>query len=71
MAPVAASQFTDAALKLRMSMAGSSGWSGLIRNIRVFGISLFACIGGLLYGYNQGVFSGVLAMTSFANRERV
>jgi hypothetical protein len=26
-------------------------------------------LGGLLYGYNQGVFSGVLTMTSFKTRK--
>lgn len=26
---------------------------------------MFACLGGLLYGYNQGVFSGVLTMNNF------
>lgn len=69
MAPGMSSQFDEAALQRRMSMMGSSGWTGLIRNLRVFGIASFACIGGLLYGYNQGVFSGLLTMTSFGNRE--
>jgi len=31
-------------------------------------MAVFASLGGLLYGYNQGVFSGVLNMTSFDNR---
>lgn len=61
------SQFDEAHLERRMAMAGSSGPQALIKNIRVFGIACFACIGGLLYGYNQGVFSGVLTMTSFNN----
>ncbi|KAG5353532.1 hypothetical protein C0989_005979 [Termitomyces sp. Mn162] len=52
----------------RKSLAGKSGWAGLIRNRRIFAIAVFASLGGLLYGYNQGVFSGVLAMTSFDNR---
>lgn len=69
MAPAVSSQFDEAALQRRMSMMGSSGWTGLVRNLRVFGIASFACIGGLLYGYNQGVFSGLLTMTSFGNRE--
>lgn len=33
----------------------------------MFLIACFACIGGLLYGYNQGVFSGLLTMTSFGD----
>ncbi|KIX93244.1 uncharacterized protein Z520_11099 [Fonsecaea multimorphosa CBS 102226] len=59
------SQFTDAALQQRMALAGKAGPQALIRNFRVFLIACFACIGGLLYGYNQGVFSGVLTMNSF------
>lgn len=31
-------------------------------------MAVFASLGGLLYGYNQGVFSGVLSMKSFDNR---
>lgn len=61
MAPaVKSSQFSDAALQRRLALVGKTGPAALMRNIRVFGIASFACIGGLLYGYNQGVFSGVL-----------
>ncbi|KIW30812.1 uncharacterized protein PV07_02512 [Cladophialophora immunda] len=59
------SQFTDAALQQRLQLSGKAGPQALVRNIRVFLIACFACIGGLLYGYNQGVFSGVLTMNSF------
>jgi len=52
----------------RAELQGTSGWSGLVRNRRIFLIAVFASIGGLLYGYNQGVFSSVLAMKSFDNR---
>ncbi|RXW21725.1 hypothetical protein EST38_g4122 [Candolleomyces aberdarensis] len=51
-----------------MALAGKSGYAGLVHNRRVFAIAIFASLGGLLYGafsYNQGVFSGVLAMHSF------
>jgi sugar porter (SP) family MFS transporter len=41
------------------------GPAALFNNLKVFGIACFACLGGLLYGYNQGVFSGVLVMHSF------
>ena len=58
------SQF-DAAVAKRRELAGVTGPAYLVKNPRVFGIACFACIGGLLYGYNQGVFSGVLTMTSF------
>ena len=60
--------YYDAALQKRQAMMGKSGPSALIKNFRVFRIAAFACIGGVLYGYNQGMFSGVLAMPSFNNR---
>ncbi|KAI0714342.1 general substrate transporter [Cerioporus squamosus] len=52
----------------RKNLAGPSGWAGLIANARIFAIAVFASLGGLLYGYNQGVFSGVLNMYSFDQR---
>ncbi|KAI0002352.1 putative hexose transport-related protein [Xylariaceae sp. FL0662B] len=55
----------DAALKRRQDMMGASGPMALVKNIKVFRIALFACIGGILYGYNQGMFSGVLEMPAF------
>ena len=61
------SQFDSAALQHRLELAGNAGPAALVKNIRVFGIACFACIGGLLYGYNQGVFSGLLTMKSFGN----
>ncbi|KAL8322426.1 hypothetical protein RB597_008252 [Gaeumannomyces tritici] len=57
--------FYDAALQKRQAMMGASGARALLKNFRVFRIAAFACIGGVLYGYNQGMFSGVLAMPSF------
>jgi hypothetical protein len=51
------------------ALSGASGPMALVKNARVFGIACFACLGGLLYGYNQGVFSGVLTMTSFKERK--
>ncbi|EMC94708.1 hypothetical protein BAUCODRAFT_73879 [Baudoinia panamericana UAMH 10762] len=66
MAPAGtASQFDQHALQRRQELTGSAGPAALVRNAKVFGIACFACLGGLLYGYNQGVFSGVLAMNSF------
>ncbi|TFY82254.1 hypothetical protein EWM64_g1754 [Hericium alpestre] len=56
------------AVSRRRALAGDSGWKGLVRNRRVFMIAVFASLGGLLYGYNQGVFSGVLNMYSFTQR---
>jgi len=52
----------------RRALAGKSGWGGLVHNRRVFAITVFASLGGLLYGYNQGVFSGVLGMYTFDQR---
>jgi len=49
----------------RRALAGESGWKGLVRNRRIFAVAVFASLGGLLYGYNQGVFSGVLGMHNF------
>lgn len=70
MAPVGGgSSFEAAALARRKALAGTSGPLALLKNLRVFGIACFACLGGLLYGYNQGVFSGVLTMTSFKERK--
>ncbi|QDS73886.1 hypothetical protein FKW77_007083 [Venturia effusa] len=57
----------SAALEKRKQLAGGSGPAALIKNLKVFGIACFACLGGLLYGYNQGVFSGVLTMPAFKN----
>lgn len=71
MAPVggASTAFEQAALERRKALTGASGPLALLKNLRVFGIACFACLGGLLYGYNQGVFSGVLTMTSFKERK--
>ncbi|QDS67451.1 hypothetical protein FKW77_000590 [Venturia effusa] len=44
---------------------GPSGYKGLIKEPYIFGLSCFASIGGLLFGYDQGVISGVLVMNSF------
>ncbi|KAI1499004.1 putative hexose transport-related protein [Biscogniauxia marginata] len=55
----------DAALKRRQNMMGASGPMALVKNFKVFRIALFACIGGVLYGYNQGMFAGLLDMPSF------
>ena len=70
MAPISgASEFEAAALARRKALSGAAGPMALLKNLRVFGIACFACLGGLLYGYNQRVFSGVLTMTSFKLRK--
>ncbi|KAI4262861.1 MAG: hypothetical protein L6R42_001968 [Xanthoria sp. 1 TBL-2021] len=58
----------DATLKLRQELTGASGPRALVKNIKVFELACFACLGGFVYGYNQGVFSGILTMTSFNER---
>jgi len=67
MAPVGGSghDFEAAAEARRRAFQVASGPAALLKNLKVFGIACFACLGGLLYGYNQGVFSGVLTMTAF------
>jgi len=61
--------FDAAAAARRRQLAGKTGPMAIFSNFKVFGIACFACLGGLLYGYNQGVFSGVLTMTSFKERK--
>ncbi|WVN87131.1 uncharacterized protein L203_102307 [Cryptococcus depauperatus CBS 7841] len=46
----------------------NEGWRGLFRNGRALGLALFASLGGVLYGYNQGVFGQVQVMTNFTTR---
>jgi len=56
------------AVERRMALQGKAGWAGLVHNRRIFSIAVFASLGGLLYGYNQGVFSGVLGMKNFQDQ---
>ncbi|KAE9386014.1 general substrate transporter [Gymnopus androsaceus JB14] len=50
----------------RRSLAGEPGWKGLVRNRRIFAITVFTSLGGLIWGsYNQGVFGGVLGLCLF------
>ncbi|OQO01074.1 hypothetical protein B0A48_13317 [Cryoendolithus antarcticus] len=66
MAPGAvAGGFDHAALVRRQALAGQAGPMAILKNGKAFMIACFACLGGLLYGYNQGVFGGVLVMHSF------
>ena len=67
-ADAGAGAFYEAALHKREALMGKSGPRALIKNFKVFSIASFACIGGVLYGYNQGMFSGVLAMPAFQKR---
>ncbi|PLB35390.1 putative MFS monosaccharide transporter [Aspergillus candidus] len=50
----------------RAELAGSKvGWRGLVGSKKTFGIALFASLGGLVYGYNQGMFAQILTMRNF------
>lgn len=49
-------------------LQAKKGVAALLENKKVFYIAVFASLGGLLYGYEQGVLSQALAMTSFGNR---
>ena len=74
--PVAASagelnHVSQALADHRLSMVGATGAAGLIKNARTFSIAVFASMGGLIYGYNQGMFGQVLSMHSFSEASGV
>ncbi|KAE8321180.1 general substrate transporter [Aspergillus sergii] len=45
-----------------------TGLHGLVKNKKCLGLALFASLGGVLYGYNQGVFGQVQVMADFEHR---
>ncbi|KAI5452569.1 hypothetical protein NCC49_000730 [Naganishia albida] len=47
---------------------GATGWKGLIENKKALGLATFASLGGVLYGYNQGVFAQVQVASDFTRR---
>lgn len=47
---------------------GNQGWRGLFKNGKVVFLTVFASLGGVLYGYNQGVFGQVQVMYSFTHK---
>ncbi|KAI0089245.1 hypothetical protein BDY19DRAFT_944872 [Irpex rosettiformis] len=47
---------------------GPGGLAGLFHNYYALGCALFASIGGLLFGYDQGVVANVLVMKDFTLR---
>ena len=56
MAPIAGSA-ESAALARRKALTGASGPLALVKNIKVFGIACFACLGG--YGNDQLILNKV------------
>jgi hypothetical protein len=44
-----------AALARRQALAGPSGPAGLLENMKVFGIAMFACLGGYVNSINCAV----------------
>ena len=52
----------------RDSLVKEKGIKALFANGRVFAIAVFASLGGLVYGYNQGMFGQILSMHSFGER---
>lgn len=51
-----------------LAPGSEQGWRGLFKNGKCLGLALFASLGGVLYGYNQGVFGQVQVMSSFVAR---
>ncbi|KAI8256519.1 hypothetical protein K4K53_007036 [Colletotrichum sp. SAR 10_77] len=47
---------------------GEAGYKGLFRQPYIFFLACFASIGGVLFGYDQGVISGVLVMNNFGKQ---
>lgn len=47
---------------------GPSGFRGFTQNSSAFRSALFASLGGLVFGYDQGVIANVLVMKDFISR---
>ncbi|RJE21566.1 sugar transporter [Aspergillus sclerotialis] len=50
------------------SQASKGSFAHVAENPYLFGVASFSTLGGLLFGYDQGVVSGVITMESFAAR---
>lgn len=51
-----------------LTQSQNQGWRGLFKNGKIILITMFASLGGVLYGYNQGVFGQVQVMEEFVFR---
>ncbi|KAI3538409.1 sugar transporter [Colletotrichum filicis] len=58
---------SDVGLDMEISY-GAAGYKGLVHEPYIFFLACFASIGGVLFGYDQGVISGVLVMNNFAKQ---
>lgn len=54
MAPATTGGGLSVVTERRLALAGQPGLKGLVSNLHTLSIAVFASIGGLVYGYNQG-----------------
>ncbi|EMG48521.1 hypothetical protein G210_0901 [Candida maltosa Xu316] len=52
----------------RLGSSAKPGISAIIKNKRSFMVGLFTALGGVLYGYNQGMFGQISGMHSFSTQ---
>ncbi|KAG8947104.1 hypothetical protein FRC04_010955 [Tulasnella sp. 424] len=64
-------ELENAIAQRRLELAGKPGIAGLMANGKTLAIAVFASLGGLVYGYNQGMFGQILSMNNFAKASGV